>query len=147
MKTKPWQYGMKLVAVFSFLILFSLCSPARAQQKPERLAQQSAESWLALVDSGKYAESWDEAAPIFKAAVTQEQWKRALAASRDPLGKVLSRKLISSTYTTNLPGAPDGEYVVIKYESSFEHKQSAIETITPMLDKEGKWKVSGYYTK
>ena len=147
MKTKPWQQGMKLVAVCSFLILFSFCSPARAQQKPERLAQQSAESWLALVDSGKYAESWDEAAPIFKAAVTQEQWKRALAASRDPLGKVLSRKLISSTYTTNLPGAPDGEYVVIKYESSFEHKQSAIETITPMLDKEGKWKVSGYYIK
>ena len=147
MKTKPWQQGMKLVAVCSFLILFSFCSPARAQQKPERLAQQSAESWLALVDSGKYAESWDEAAPIFKAAVTQEQWKRALAASRDPLGKVLSRKLISSTYTTNLPGAPDGEYVVIKYESSFEHKQSAIETITPMLDKDGKWKVSGYYIK
>lgn len=147
MKTKPWQQGMKLVAVCSFLILFSFCSPARAQQKPERLAQQSAESWLALVDSGKYAESWDEAAPIFKAAVTQEQWKSALGARRDPFGKVLSRKLISSTYTTNLPGAPDGEYVVIKYESSFEHKQSAIETITPMLDKDGKWKVSGYYIK
>ena len=46
-----------------------------------------------------------------------------------------------------LPGAPDGEYVVIQYESSFEHKQSAIETVTPMLDTDGKWRVSGYFIK
>lgn len=119
----------------------------RAQQRPEQLAQQSAESWLALVDSGKYAESWQEAAPVFKAAVTKEQWQGVLRGSRDPLGKMLSRKLKSATYTTTLPGAPDGEYVVIQYESGFEHKQSAVETVTPMLDKDGKWKVSGYYIK
>lgn len=54
---------------------------------------------------------------------------------------------VISTYTKKLPGAPDGEYVVIQYESSFEHKQSAVETVTPMLDKDGKWRVSGYYIK
>ncbi len=46
-----------------------------------------------------------------------------------------------------MPGAPDGEYVVIQYDSSFEHKQAAVETVTPMLDKDGKWRVSGYYIK
>jgi len=97
-----------------------------------------------LVDSSKYTESWQEAAPIFKAAVTQEQWQRALGASRDPLGKLLSRKLKSARYTKTLPGAPDGEYAVIQYDSSFEHKRSAVETVTPMLDRDGKWKVSGY---
>jgi hypothetical protein len=60
---------------------------------------------------------------------------------------MLSRKLKSATYMTAMPGAPDGEYVVIQYESSFEHKQSAVETVTPMLDKDGKWRVSGYYIK
>jgi hypothetical protein len=44
-----------------------------------------------------------------------------------------------------LPGAPDGEYVVIQFESSFEKKKSAVETVTPMLEKDGKWRVSGYY--
>ena len=68
-------------------------------------------------------------------------------AVRDPLGKVTTRKLKSATYTKSLPGAPDGEYVVIQYESSFEHKQSAVETVTPMLDKDGKWRVSGYFIK
>jgi hypothetical protein len=44
-----------------------------------------------------------------------------------------------------LPGAPDGEYVVIQYATRFEHKPSIIETVTPMLDKDGSWKVSGYF--
>lgn len=115
--------------------------------KPEQLAQKSAESWLALVDSGKYEESWQEAASIFKEAVSKEQWHGALVATREPLGKMLSRKMKSATYTKTLPGAPDGEYVIIQYETSFEHKQSAVETLTPALDKDGTWRVSGYYIK
>jgi hypothetical protein len=132
---------------FVFTLLLGICSAVHAQQKAEQLAQQSSDAWLSLVDSGKYADSWQEASQFFKAAVTKEQWQNALRGSRDPLGKVLSRKLKSATYKTTLPGAPDGEYVVIQYDSSFEHKQSAVETVTPMLDKDGKWRVSGYFIK
>jgi hypothetical protein len=146
MNVRMWQMEFK-VAATSLLVLLAMCTVVRAQQKPEQLAQQSAESWLALVDSGKYAESWQEASQLFKAAVTLEQWQNAVRASRDPFGKVLSRKVTSATYTKTLPGAPDGEYVVIKYGSSFEHKQAAVETVTPMMDKDGKWRVSGYYIK
>jgi len=130
-----------------FLLALTLCAIAAAQAKPEQLAQTSAEAWLALTDSGKYADSWDEAAQAFKSAVTKDQWQSALHTVRDPLGKLVSRKLTSATYTKSLPGAPDGEYVVIQYGTSFEHRQGAIETITPMLDKDGKWRVSGYYIK
>jgi hypothetical protein len=132
---------------FVFTLLLGICSAVHAQQKAEQLAQQSSDAWLSLVDSGKYADSWQEASQFFKAAVTKEQWQNALRGSRDPLGKVLSRKLKSATYKTTLPGAPDGEYVVIQYDSSFEHKQSAVETVTPVLDKDGKWRVSGYFIK
>jgi hypothetical protein len=128
-------------------LVAGVCLAVESQQKPEELAQQSAESWLALIDAGKYAESWQEASQLFKGAVTKEEWKSKLRASRDPLGKMLSRKLKGATYTKTLPGAPDGEYVVVQYESSFEHKQSAVETITPMLDKDGMWRVSGYFIK
>jgi len=136
--------------VWGFLVLallLGVCSAVQAQLKPEQLAQQSADAWLALVDSGKYADSWQEASQLFKAAVTKEQWQGKLRASRDPFGKMVSRKLKSATYAKTLPGAPDGEYVVIQYESSFEHKQAAVETVTPMLDKDGTWRVSGYYIK
>ena len=142
------QFVSKLVSSFIlFALLLAICSALQAQQKPEQLAQQSSDAWLTSVDSGKYADSWQEASQLFKAAVTKEQWQGALQGVRGPLGKMLSRKLKSATYTKSLPGAPDGEYVVIQYDSSFEHKQSAVETVTPMLDKNGKWRVSGYYIK
>lgn len=129
--------------------LLLLCASGVSQnpQASEQLAQQSSESWLTLVDSGKYAESWDEAAQFFKAAVTKDQWQAMLHATRDPLGKLVSRTVKSANYTKTLPGAPDGEYVVIQYDTYFEHKQSAVETVVPMLDKDGKWRISGYFIK
>ena len=148
MIAKLWQIEPKLISRFLALaLLMGICSAVQAQQKSEELAERSADAWLALIDSGKYADSWQEGSQLFKAAVTKEEWKSKLQASRDPLGKMLTRKLKSATYTKTLPGAPDGEYVVIRYESSFEHKQSAVETVTPMLDKDGVWRVSGYYIK
>jgi hypothetical protein len=113
----------------------------------ERAAQQSAQTWLALVDAGKYGQSWSEAAQLFKQAVTQAQWEGAAKGAREPLGRLQARKLQSSEYRRTLPGAPDGEYVVIQYATSFENKKSAIETITPMKDKDGVWRVSGYFIK
>jgi hypothetical protein len=58
-----------------------------------------------------------------------------------------SRTLQSVTPKSALPGAPDGQYVVIEFSSSFEHKANAIETVTPVIDTDGKWHVSGYYIK
>jgi hypothetical protein len=113
----------------------------------EKAAVDAAEAWLSIVDGGNYADSWVEAAGLFKGAVQQAQWVQTMETARKPFGKNISRKLKSKSYSTSLPGAPDGEYVVIQFEASFENKKSAIETITPMLDKDGKWRVSGYFMK
>jgi len=110
-------------------------------------AIEAAESWLKLIDEDKYSESWEQAAEFFKKYVSREQWKNSLDMARKPLGKTILRKVINSTYTTTLPGAPDGRYVVIQFESSFENKQNAVETVTPMLDSESRWRVSGYFIK
>ena len=113
----------------------------------ETEAVTAAEGWLALVDAGKYGKSWNAASGFFKSAVLQGQWEQSLKAVRSPLGKLVSRKLLSKTYMTSLPGAPDGEYLVIQFETSFQNKKFAIETITPMKEKDGKWRISGYYIK
>ena len=110
-------------------------------------AQESAQKWLNLIDNSRYADSWSESAQYFQNNVTQEEWEKTLQGVRLPLGKILSRKLKSKQYTTSLPGAPDGEYVVIQYNTSFANKQSTIETVTPMLEQDGRWKVSGYYIR
>ncbi|HBC56316.1 MAG TPA: hypothetical protein DCZ03_04050, partial [Gammaproteobacteria bacterium] len=35
--------------------------------------------------------------------------------------------------------------VVIQYMTEFENKANAVETITPMLDKDNRWRITGYY--
>ncbi len=42
---------------------------------------------------------------------------------------------------------PDGEYVVVQLETSFANKKAAVETVTPMLEKDGRWRVSGYFIR
>ena len=66
---------------------------------------------------------------------------------RDPLGTLKSRHLVSATATHSLPGAPDGDYVVVRYASSFANKAAAIETVTPVKESDGHWRVSGYFIK
>jgi hypothetical protein len=121
--------------------------PALADEGAEGKAVAASNAWLNLVDKAKYAESWDEAATYFKNAVTKEQWERSLQGVRKPLGSVIRRQLKSKQYSTTLPGAPDGEYVVIQYDTSFENKKSSVETVTPMREHDGRWRVSGYYIR
>ncbi len=135
---------LALIAATFILVGFSASaddSDAVAQ------AQIAAKSWLALTDGAKYGKSWDDAASVFKAAVTKADWEKAIKGVRAPLGAMKARKVKSATFTRTLPGAPDGEYVVIQFDSQFENKAAAIETITPMRDKDGAWRVSGYYIK
>lgn len=107
----------------------------------------AAESWLKLVDDAQYDASWTNAASAFRGAVSTEAWSKAASTVRGQLGKLVSRKLASANYTTSLPSAPDGKYVVIQYDASFEKKASAVETVTPMQDADGTWRVAGYFIK
>ena len=124
-----------------------LAGPAVAADKPEDGAQAAAESWLKLVDDGNYAASWEQAAKVFKGAVKPADWGQMAGGVRTPLGKLVSRKLKSREYTEKMPGAPDGKYVVIQYDSVFENKASAVETVTPMADPDGAWRVAGYFIR
>jgi len=58
--------------------------------------------------------------------------------ARAPLGALQSLQLRSAPL-------PDREYVVIQFASSFANKAAALETVTPMKDADGTWRVSGYY--
>lgn len=113
----------------------------------EQSAVAAAEKWLNLIDSGDAGESWNCAASLFKNALSAEQWEKALTAAQAPIGKPVARKLKSKQYAEELPGAPDGEYVVIEYETAFEKKQNGTETVVPMKDADGEWRVSGYFVK
>jgi len=139
----------KQFSVLTLCALLWLCAagPVPAEEQKQAQAVAAARAWLALVDAGDYEQSWDEAASYFRNAVPKEKWRQMLAAVRRPLGALVARELASTTFHRTLPGAPDGEYVVIQFETSYENKASGIETVTPMMDSDGRWRVSGYFVK
>jgi hypothetical protein len=141
-----WPVLLIMISL-AWLAAAPLARSAGDSAAAEAAAVQAAEQWLALVDAAEYDRSWTSAAAYFKAAITGDKWNQTLAAFRGPLGRVLSRERAEAAYATTLPGAPDGEYVVVQFKTSFENKKSAVETVTPMLENDGRWRVSGYYIK
>jgi hypothetical protein len=131
-------------------LLALLASPApglvRASQNLDA-ARLAAADWLRLLDAADSAASWAQAASTFKAAVTRAQWAQASTAMRSPLGSVKARAEQSALPTRALPGAPDGEYVVLQFKAEFEHKRAATETVTVVLEADGAWRVTGYFIR
>ena len=140
---------MKKMLMCLCLVAIVGCAERAPEGNPEAetAAVAAAKTWLSLVDGEKYAESWEEAAQVFKGAIQKEQWVQTMESIRTPIGKNISRELTSKRYYTSLPGAPDGQYVVIQFDASFAHKKTTVETTTPMLDEDGMWRVSGYFMK
>jgi Protein of unknown function (DUF4019) len=137
---------MKFAA--AVLSLAVCVQPAIAQESATstQAAAVAAEAWLPLVDGGDYAASWSGTAASFRSLVTQQQWNEAMRKTRAPYGAVRSRSFLRAHHTTNLPNAPAGEYVVIQYQTEFANK-AGVETVVPMREPDGSWKVSGYYIR
>ncbi|HET7216059.1 MAG TPA: DUF4019 domain-containing protein [Terriglobia bacterium] len=129
------------------LILSSIAAAAAQDASKEKAAVAAAEKWLGMVDKGECAESWKQAATYFRNSVTGQKWEQAAESVRKPLDRLISRRLKTAVYKASLPGAPDGEYVVMQFDSSFANKKLAVETVSTVLDKDGKWRVVGYFIR
>jgi len=102
----------------------------------------AAQKWLSLVDDLKYEESWKEASSTFRDEVTQEQWIAALTRSREPLGLLVSRTRTRIQFTNSLRGAPDGEYVILHFQTTFANK-TATERLT-LVKEDGRWRLAAF---
>ena len=122
------------IALSCGLLAVAFPAPIRAAETSEAAAVQAAEAWLKLIDTGQYGASWDGAASSFRKAVSRSTWEKKAAAAREPLGKVLERKVASQELTHELPGAPDGTYVVLIFDTRFEHKDRGHETVIMTLE-------------
>ncbi len=139
-----------IVSIASMMLIGAAMLPsARAADRPEATAAASsaAKSWLNLIDQGDYDASFAQACTIFRNSISAEEWAKRVGAARKMMGALISRRQKSAAYSTSLPGAPDGQYVVLEYDTSFQNKKSAVEGVTSMLDKDGQWRVSGYFIK
>jgi hypothetical protein len=130
------------------LAAVAACLPAFAAEEEvldTTPALEGATRWLALVDQHRYGESWEQASAFFKGAIARAQWESSVQAARGPLGAVDARKLLAANYSRVLPGSPPGEYVVIRFGTAFVNRPLASEIVTQSREKDGTWRVSGYF--
>lgn len=132
--------------LFILFVLFVYWIPvARALRNSKHvgtsLPSPAIESWLALMDTGKYAKSWETAAPYFQRAMGREEWVFRLQKVRYPLGAVLSRQLAATKFTAA------GTRCEVKYETAFEGLLAATETVTFARQAGGEWKAIGYLVR
>ncbi|MCL1125044.1 DUF4019 domain-containing protein [Shewanella surugensis] len=124
--------------------LLVLLSPFAWSQ--QSTGSEPAKQWLTIIDTGAYAESWQKAGSLFKTQLSQQRWVETLQGIRAPLGEVISRSEFSAGNFSSLPGAPDGEYVVLQYQTRFQNKAASTEILT-LSKKSGQWLTVGYFIK
>lgn len=110
-------------------------------------ASAAADAWLARLDAGELEASWREGASLFRQTVTPEQWAEAQGRIVSVLGGPLERWLRDSEHLTSVPDGPDGHYVLLRYETRFERREEALETVVTILDTDGRWRVGGYFVQ
>lgn len=137
---------MKVIAAVVILSASIFIAPIAAGERASAVhkGQEAAVAWLDLLDSGQYAASWDQAAPQLQRTMPRPAWDAKVRAQRAPLGPVVARRLKWANYTETLPELPAGQYVILEYETRFANRVSAAETVTPVKDAHGRWKVGAY---
>ncbi len=109
----------------------------------ESAAVTTAAEWLKLIDAGQYGKSWDECAPLFREKVSRQTWVENLPKNRAAHGAFKSRSFSAAQARTSLPGAPEGEYVAVRFLSDFENA-SGVEEVVTLMFVGGAWRPLGY---
>jgi hypothetical protein len=122
-------------------ILFALALAAASPTAPQEAA-----GWVSLIDNGAYDQSWSRAGSLFKARIGEADWSKTIEPTRKPLGAILSRTLDGEQAAKSLPGAPDGDYDIVRFNTEFANKHAAVETVVLRREADG-WKVNGYFIK
>ncbi len=53
--------------------------------------------------------------------------------------------MLSTQFTKTFPGAPDGDYALLVFRTSFAKKIDSRETVTLEHEADGAWRVIGYF--
>lgn len=112
-------------------------APSATRSEAEAAAR-SAERFLELIDAGRWPESYAATGAEFRRLNTLQAWSEVSARVRPPLGKVLTRNLVTNEY---VPAPPQG-YQLVKFASSYADGTNQIESVSLEWE-DGAWRVVG----
>lgn len=142
----PKQFRIHAVLIVACLamILIPLYNHNKKpdDQKLEQ-AQPVVAEFLALIDDGKYSESWESLAHLVRDKVNQKEWLEKLDKARSRSGGLVQRVQTSARSATALKDSPEGEYIILSYESDFQSAEDVSEYVAVMREGDS-WKVASY---
>jgi len=147
-KREPYWKNSRIHLVLIVMTLVLILVPALNKTPDKETAVKATDAavkFLYLVDNREYAQSWEIASDHLKTTIGKEEWIEKLAQVRGSLGPVSERVKDDITYQKATGDLPAGEYVIIRFNTIFNTRQSAIETVTLHLDGAGEWRVAGYF--
>lgn len=116
------------------------------EEAEEKQAVRAASAWLGLIDSGDYAQSWQEASTTVQKAVSRDHWVQSIHKVRSNYGDLVARTKPVVARVKELPGMRDGDYYVLQFKTTFRHKKAGTEIVS--LEKRGDaWKPLGYFIR
>lgn len=144
----PKQYRIHAVLMISCLVMifYPMISEKPDPEKAEG-ATAAAMQFLTLVDADKFEQSWEDTADLLKKKISRKDWNENLAKARGALGPVIERAQEGIKYSSEAKDSPEGDYIVLIFESRFQAADDITETVTVMLEEDGVWRVAGYYVQ
>jgi len=133
------------------MLFFGSSLSAQGQEKEAnheedfKHAVAAAESWLPLLDQGKYDEGYDATGNQTKTVTTKETFIKTCAWLRSFVGKVSGRVVALRQFRTKIAGGADGNYVSVFYDSTCGDGVHYVEHVSLELEPSGSWKVVGYH--
>ena len=108
---------------------------APASNDPDlALARKAALDWLAVVDTGKFEASFDEASAAFQKVQKKPDWAKGLSTARAGVGRFISRTFLNDEIRTALPNLPPGKYITVRFKTTFAKYATASESVTLVRD-------------
>ncbi|TAK97595.1 MAG: DUF4019 domain-containing protein, partial [Verrucomicrobia bacterium] len=143
-----WIAVLIVVGLLAAAIRWYLRILIRVQREVNKIKSTGANSnplpvmdfWQAL-EEGDYARAWGKTAPYFQRDLSRDEWMTRMEKDRRPLGKAISRKLISNTVIT--PMTRTAQEVL----TTFAGGQQLVEGVVTALQPDGEWRVEKYYTR
>jgi hypothetical protein len=125
---------------------------AQGMTPEQRNALNAAERWLVPVDAQRYADAWAMSAASFKGSVDRTKFRDGMRDLRKEYGRVVLRKAEKMAFVGSRPapedsGPKEGAQLSILFDTKFVRNRQATEEVLMELEKDGLWRVAGYYIR
>lgn len=111
------------------IFLAALVLPSAASPLTQTQAENQARLFLQMLDNGLLDSAWQEMSSLFQILSDQADWKLRQQVLRTAYGTLFSRELKNVSYRATFSQSPDGQYVVILFQSSYQNKAESRETV------------------